>query len=187
MNKQELSQELLQFVEKAFVDIRNVESGFLTRHLVNTLTKEQILYVSSETENIVTQLVEQMEKLFAEKIPEYFECGTLFQYVFDKVTEAVYKLIQGKDIDTQFSLKEAFEYHEPDLPEYIQLKLTNVVGQTSSISSQILHFLDEKKLRTANLSNWMIGYLMVATVIAIQFALEIDPKDDSEMQAYLNC
>ncbi|MBO4777260.1 MAG: hypothetical protein J5588_02090 [Bacteroidales bacterium] len=186
MNKQELAQELLQFAEKAFVDIKNIETGFLTRHLVNPLTKEQILYVSSETENIVTQLVEQMEKLFSEKIPEYFDCGTLFQYIFDKVTEVVYKMIMGNDIDTQFGLKEAFAYHEPDLPEYIQLKLTNVVGQTAIISSQILSYLDEKKIRTVDLSSWMIGYLMVAAVIAIQFAQEIDPNDDSEMQAYLN-
>ena len=102
------------------------------------------------------------------------------------VTEALYKLLMGEEVDTQFELKEAFEYHEPDLPEYIQLKLTNVVGKIAIIHSRILHYLDENSARTSDLELWLPAYLMVAVIIAIQFAQEIDPDDDSEMQAYLN-
>jgi len=37
MNKQELAQGLSPFVMMAFVDARNLETGFLTRHRINKL------------------------------------------------------------------------------------------------------------------------------------------------------
>ena len=46
-------------------------------------------------------------------------------------------------------------------------------------------YLEDNDARTANLDNWLPAYLMVAVIIAIQFAQEIDPNDDSEMQKYL--
>jgi len=186
MTKQELSLKLNGFIQLAFISPQNMWTGFLTGHRVNILTNEQILGFSLKTENIVTQMVQQLKNVSDGGIPDYYECGTLFQYVFDKTTEAMLKLIMDGEINTQFDLKEAFKYHEPDLPYYIQLKLTNVVGKLATISKKILIFLDEEKVRTKELDNWMTVYLMVSAIIAIQFALEIDPDDDSEMQAYLN-
>lgn len=54
------------------------------------------------------------------------------------------------------------------------------------IHSRFLHYLDENNTRTSELNLWLPAYLMVAVIIAIQFAQEIDPDDDSEMQAYLS-
>lgn len=138
-----------------------------------------------ETEKIINNLSLQLELVADGNVPTDFECATLFQYVFDKVTEALYKLLMGDEVDTLFNIKEAFEYHEPDLPEYIQLKLTNVVGKIAIINQKIIQYLDKNETRTANLDSWLPAYLMVAVIIAIQFAQEIDPDDDSEMQAYL--
>ena len=186
MNKQEIAQGLSPFVMIAFVDAQNLETGFLTRHRINKLTKEQIMGFSMETEKIINKLSHQLEQVADGNIPTDYECGTIFQYVFDKVTEALYKLLMGDEVDTQFNLKEAFDYHEPDLPEYIQLKLTNVVGKIGLINMKILHYLDENNARTNDYDSWLPAYLMVAVIIAIQFAQEIDPDDDSEMQAYLD-
>jgi len=186
MDKKEIAQGLSPFVMMAFVDAQNMETGFLTRHRVNKLTKEQIMGFSMETEKIINQLSHQLEQVADGNIPTDYECGTLFQYIFDKVTEALYKLLMGDEVDTQFNLKEAFEYHEPDLPEYIQLKLTNVVGKIAVINRKLIQHLEDNDARTANLDNWLPAYLMVAVIIAIQFAQEIDPNDDSEMQAYLD-
>lgn len=186
MNKQEIAKGLSPFVMMAFVDSQNPETGFLTRQRINELTKEQIIGFSMETEKIINQLSYQLEQVADGSIPTDFECGTLFQYVFDKVTEALYKLLMGDEVDTQFNLQEAFDYYEPDLPEYIQLKLTNVVGKIAIININILHYLDENNVKTSNLDKWLPTYLMVAVIIAIQFAQEINPNDDSEMQAYLN-
>ena len=96
MNKQEIAQGLSPFVMMAFVDARNLETGFLTRHRINKLTKEQIMGFSMETEKIINQLSHQLEQVADGNIPTDYECGTLFQYVFDKVTEALYKLLMGK-------------------------------------------------------------------------------------------
>lgn len=186
MNKQEIAQGLSQFVMMAFVDAQNLETGFLTRHRINKMTKEQIMGFSMETEKIINKLSHQLVQVADGNIPDDNECGTLFQYVFDKVTEALYKLLMGEEVDTQFDLKEAFDYHEPDLPKYIQLKLTNVVGKIAIIHSRILHYLDENNARTSELEQWLPAYLMVAVIMAIQFAQEIDPDDDSEMQLYLD-
>ena len=186
MNKLEITKEMSRFVNLAFVDCQNIGTGFLTRHCINSMTEEEIMDFSLETEAIIDQMVEALSHVCAGTIPENFECGTLFQYVFDKVVEAAYKKIMGEEIDTQFNNREAFEYHEPDLPEYIQLKLTNVVGKLAIISSEILQYLGNNDLKTADLSTWMPPYFMVAVTIAIQFAQEIDPNDDTEMQDYLN-
>ena len=118
-------------------------------------------------------MVDALSHVCAGNIQDNFECGTLFQYVFDKVVEATYKKLMGEEIDTQFNIREAFEYHEPDLPEYIQLKLTNVVGKLAIISTEILQYLGKNGLKTTDLSTWMAPYFMVAATIAIQFAQEI--------------
>ena len=96
MNKQEIAQGLSPFVMMAFVDAQNLETGFLTRHRINKLAKEQIMGFSMETEKIINKLSHQLEQVADGNISTDYECGTIFQYVFDKVTEALYKLLMGK-------------------------------------------------------------------------------------------
>ena len=52
---------------------------------------------------------------------EYPGIESSTKYVFDKVVEATYKAIMDLEIDTQFIPSEPYEYHEPDLPYYIQV------------------------------------------------------------------
>lgn len=63
MNKQEIAQGLSPFVMMAFVDAQNLETGFLTRHRINKLTKEQIMGFSMETEKIINKLSHQLEQV----------------------------------------------------------------------------------------------------------------------------
>lgn len=186
MTKQELAQELIEFAKMAFVDSMNPETGFLTRNRINPLTNEQITEFSLQTEEIICQMAQHLEICFIGNVPSDYECGMLFQYVFDKTTEATYKMIMDEEIDTQFNLHEAFNEYAPDFPEYIQLKLTNVVPKLGLINSSIIQYLREKDIISADLTEWMPAYLMIAATLGIQFAQEIDPDDDSEMQEYLN-
>ena len=186
MTKQELAQELREFAKMVFVDSRNPETSFLTRNRINPLTNEQITEFSLQTEDIICQMAQHFEIINRGNVPTYYECGMLFQYVFDKTTEATYKMIMDEEIDTQFIPKEIYDGYAPDLPEYIQLKLTKVVGKIAIISSSILQYLDKNKLRTLDMNVWLSAYLMISVTLAIQFAQEIDPDDDSEMQEYLN-
>ena len=186
MMKEEIAQGLAEFAKMAYVDPQNPETGFLTRNRVNPLSKEQIVDFYGETEEIINQFVQLLDDTLNGIVPSDYDCGMLFQYVFDKITEATYKMIMDEEIDTQFILHEVYDGYAPDLPEYIQLKLTNVVPKLGIIHSSMLQYLTEKDIITANLTEWMPAYLMVAAAIGIEFAQEIDLDDDSEMQAYLN-
>ena len=141
MTKQELAQELIEFAKMAFVDSMNPETGFLTRNRINPLTNEQITEFSLQTEEIICQMAQHLENFTFGNGPSDYECGMLFQYVFDKTTEATYKMIMDEEIDTQFIPKEIYDGYAPDLPEYIQLKLTKVVGKIAiiNVSSMKIH------------------------------------------------
>ena len=104
----------------------------------NELQKGQILALAQETESILRQFVSAFEKQSTNKF-EGYDAGILFQYVFDKVVEITYKAIIDMEIDTQFIPSEPFEYHEPDLPEYIQLKLTNAIGKVGHTQVQLIN------------------------------------------------
>ena len=186
MTKQELAQELIVFAKMSFADSNNPETGFLTRNRINPLSNELITELSLQTEGIICQMVQHFEIANIGDGPSDYECGMLFLYVFDKTIEATYKLIMDEEVDTQFIPKEIHEGYTPDLPEHIQMKLTNVVDRTAIISRYILQYLDDKKLRSHDMNVWLSAYLMISATLAIQFAQEIDPDDDSEMQEYLN-
>lgn len=186
MTKQELAQELIGFAKLAFVDSNNPETGFLTRNRINPLSNEMITEFSLQTEDIICKMAQHFEITNSGNVPSNQECSMLFQYVFDKTTEATYKIIMDEDIDTQFIPKEIYDGYAPDLPEYIQLKLTNVVGKIAIISRKILQYLDKNNYRTLDMNVWLSAFLMISVALAIQFAQEIDPDDDSEMQEYLN-
>lgn len=151
----------------------------------NELEKGQALALAQETESILRQFVSAFEEHSPYKF-EGYDAGILFQYVFDKVVEVTYKVIIDVEIDTQFIPSEPFEYHEPDLPEYIQLKLTNAVGKVGHIFCRTIDFIDQKGYRSENLKDWLLPVLIVATYVGMEFAQEIDLDDDSEMEAYLN-
>ena len=183
MNTIENQKEIVQFgVSISQFNIDNLETGLLTMDKFNELEKGQALALAQETESILRQFVSAFEVHSTNKF-EGYDAG---QYVFDKVVEVTYKVIIDVEIDTQFIPSEPFEYHEPDLPEYIQLKLTNAVGKVGHIFCRTIDFIDQKGYRSENLNDWLLPVLIVATYVGMEFAQEIDLDDDSEMEAYLN-
>ena len=182
----EIQQNIIKYGAKiANFDVTNPEVGLLTGNQKNPLGKIHIQVLSIEIEKILKQFVNIFEQHNGFRF-EGYDSGILFQYIFDKVVEATYKVITDVEVDTQFIPKEPFEYHEPDLPEYIQLKLTNVVGKVGLICCKTVDFIDQNNYRTKNLNDWLLPLLIVAAYIGIEFAQEIDLNDDSEMQNYLN-
>ena len=127
MTRQEFALEVAQFVNLAYISPKNFNTGFLTNQRCNPLSKEQIQAFSMETEVIIVQMVQHLGYNLAGNTPTNYQCATLFQYIFDKVTEAAIKMIMEEEVDTQFDLNEAFRSHEPDLPANIRQTITNVV------------------------------------------------------------
>ncbi len=170
MNTIETQKEIVQYgVSISQFNIDNLETGLLTMDRLNELEKGQVLALAQETESILRQFVSAFEEHTTNKF-EGYDAGILFQYVFDKVVEVTYKAIIDAEIDTQFIPSEPFEYHEPDLPEYIQLKLTNAVGKVGHIFCRTIDFIDKNGYRTENLDDWLLPVLIVATYVGMEFA-----------------
>lgn len=186
MDIKEIQKEIVQYgVNISYCNIDNLETGLLTMDRFNELEKVQMLALAQETESILRQFVSAFEEHTTNKF-EGYDAGILFQYVFDKVVEVTYKVIIDAEIDTQFIPSEPFEYHEPDLPEYIQLKITYAVGKVGQICCRTIDFIDKNDYRTDNLNDWLLPLLVVATYIGMEFAQEMDLDDDGEMEVYLN-
>lgn len=187
MTHQDIAKEIISYgLNLAYFNVENIEIGFLTRQIQNALSQDEIIETSSATERILRELVGQIKQALGEEKLTDSECGTLFQYIIDKMVEVIYKVIVGQEIDTTFNVKEAFEYHEPDLPYFIQLKLTNQVGKMAIISIKTLNHIERNDYRTMDFEVWFLPYLLLASSIGMMFAQEIDLNDDSEMQHYLH-
>ena len=178
MTIQEFQQEIVQYGASLSVfNPMNIDSGFLTMQRTTPLDNDKLIALSSETEKILIQFSDA----FSSVTLKGYESAKIFQYVFDKVVEVTYKVIFDMDLDTQFIPKEVYEYHEPDLPEYVQLKLTNVVGQILRIHSKAIDYIDKNGGRPNNQKDWLLPILLLASFIAMQFAQEIDYNDQSEL------
>lgn len=106
--------------------VNTLNTGFLNNEVRNSISKEEASDLVQSTEYIVRQMIGQMLHNDVE-LSEY-EVRTLFQYIFDKVAEVTYKTINGINIDdVTICVTEALEYHEPDLPYYIQQKINNAI------------------------------------------------------------
>lgn len=183
MNIKEIQQKIVQYgVSLSTISVENIETGLLSMNRINPLENNQVLALSQETEKILIQFVQAFSNIKFER----YDSGNIFQYVFDKVVEVTYKVITDSEIDTQFIPKEVYEYHEPDLPEYIQLKLTNKVGNLGIIHCRVIDYIEKNEYRTDDLNTWLLPLLLIATFIGIEFAQEIDLDDDSEMKAFMN-
>ena len=158
-------------------------TGFLTRQHRNKIDSEEAKSFAMQSEYIVRELVKQLAA--SDVTPDDYQCRVLFQYIFDKVAEATYKTIVGKKVDTELNLNEAFEYHEPDLPYYIQQKITNAVPRIVGVSSEVLRHINNKGYRTDDLENWFLPFLILPGGLAMQFVLEMDLDDDSELRHYI--
>ena len=185
MDTLNIKQKIVKYgVSLSMINANNIETGLLSMTRINPLDNEQLLALSQETESIIKQFVNAFEE-YSENRFEKYESGILFQYVFDKAVEATYKAIMDLEIDTQFIPSEPYEYHEPDLPYYIQLKLTGNVGKISHLYCKTIDYIDNNGYRNDKLSDWLLPVLLVASFIGIEFAQEMDFDNDVEMQHYL--
>lgn len=168
---------------RSTMGLDNLSSGFLTNEFKNNIDDEDVKGLVLQFESIVKGLVKQI--VSAGAIPSNYECGTLFQYVFDKVTEATYKTIVDEDVNVELNIGEAFEYHEPDLPYYIQQKITNAVEKIVTVCGDTLNFIDENGYRTEDVEYWFLPLLLLSVSLAMHFVLEMNLDDDSELRHYI--
>lgn len=156
----------------AVVDVTNLETSFLTNEYKNIIDKEEAQGIVLQSDSIIRELNKQLT--YSNAAPDDYECRMLFQYIFDKVAEVTYKTIVGEEVNTELNINEAFEYHEPDLPYYIQQKITNAVPKIISVASKVLQYIDENGFRTTDLDYWLLPFLLLPSGLAMQFVMEMD-------------
>ena len=177
-----MTTDIIQYGQRiAHLGVNTLNTGFLNNEVRNSISKEEASDLVQSTEFCVRQMIGQMLHNDVE-LSEY-DARTLFQYIFDKVAEVTYKTITGINIDdVTICVTEAFEYHEPDLPYYIQQKINVVISQTAAVSSSTLNYIEQRYGSMENYKNWLLPYLLLAVSLAMQFVLEMDLEDDSELR-----
>lgn len=184
MINKEIAADIIHYGQSlAVLDATNLTTGFLTNENLNKIDKEEAKELLLQSESIVRELVKQLTASGA--TPDDYECRVLFQYIFDKVAEATYKTIVGEEVDTELNISEAFDYHEPDLPYYIQQKITDAVPRIISVANAVLQHIDANGYRTEDLENWFLPFLLLPGGLAMQFVLEMDLNDDSELRHFI--
>lgn len=184
MTNIEINADIIRFGHSlAVFNLDNLDTGFLTYIFENQMEKGKTMGLIQQSQRIVRELVKQLQA--SGLTPDNYQCGLLFQYIFDKVAEVTYKKIVGKKVDTTFQITEAFDYHEPDLPYYIQQKINNIVGKNAIIVKRTLNHIKENDYLTDNLEDWLLPFLLVPIALAIQFVLEMDFDDDSELRHFI--
>ena len=169
--------------ELAMFGPTNLTTGFLTNVCLNKIEKEEAMGLAMQSKDIIREMVKQLTASGTK--PDDYDCRVLFQYVFDKIAEATYKTIVGNEVNIELYIPEAFKYHEPDLPDYIQQKITNVVSMNINVADKVLQHIDDNGYRTDDLENWFLPFLILSSGLAIQFTLEMDLDDDSELRHFI--
>ena len=75
-----------------------------------------------------------------------------------------------EDVNTELDINEAFDYHEPDLPYFIQQKITNAVPRIISVANEVLRHIDDNGYRTDDLKNWFLPFLILPGGLAISLS-----------------
>lgn len=178
------STKIIQYGQQiAFIGAYTLNTGFLTNEIKNCLSEEEASGLIQSSDIILRQMINQLKTNHAE-LSEY-DVRTLFQYIFDKVAEITYKTIVGIDIDNiTICVTEAFEYHEPDLPYYIQEKINVIIPKTAAVSSSTLRYIEQEGGDMEHYDGWLLAYLLLSTSLAMQFVLEMDLDDDLELQQF---
>lgn len=184
---QQIASDIISYVDKrSMFAEENLPCYILTGDIKNFLSEELALDFVQRLQYITTELAKQIDQACNHENPPLRDCSIMFQYIFDRCVEVTYKYIKDyKKIDTRYDIREAFNYYELDIPEYLQLKVTNVVGKIGVLSHYAYNYIVQQGYLEKGMSIWLMPFLYSAASVAFKFTLEMDLDNDSEMQKYL--
>lgn len=182
---QEIAEDIVKYaVAKAHFSLDNIETGFLTGQNVNTLPKEVLQDYLNTVQSMIIPYIQNLT-YDLDDILAKDDCVMMFQYIFDRSFEICYKLIIGQKAYTVFEADETGDYYELDVPEYIQLKVQNIVSKVIHVSISSYNYMEDNGYISDDYDSWLLPFLFGASSIAMSYALEMDINDDSEMEQYL--
>ena len=182
---QEIAEDIVKYVvAKAHFSMDNIESGFLTGQHVNTLPNDVLQDYLNTVQSMIIPYIQNLTYDLDDKLAKN-DCIMMFQYIFDRSFEISYKLVIGQKAYTVFEADETGDYYELDVPEYIQLKVQNIVHKVILVSISSYKYMEDNGYINDDYESWLFPFLFGASSIAMSYALEMDMNDDSEMEQYL--
>lgn len=171
-------------ISKASFSYDNIELGFLTGQYVNSLPLEEMRETMNTMQLMIVPYIQAIIE-DADNCPSADVCVRMFQYIFDRSFEICYNLFVGKEPETIFNPDETGDYYELKVPEYIQLKINNVVPKVVMVFMSSFNYIEKKGYINEDYLLWLFPLLVGASGIALRFAMEMDFDDDTEMRQLL--
>lgn len=155
----------------------NDQATFLVTSLSTVIEKLSIAFL--ENEKCGTSLVENQDIL-----------SRSFTYLFDKSLEMVYNIRVENEKKTQFDFNDLINgLGGNKIPEYIQLKVTPIIPTLLIIFNKTINYynvnMEDILMNNITLKEQMQAIMFGAMQLGIEFCLQIDLEDESEMNRYL--
>lgn len=129
-----------------------------TKKIKKDVAYEFMTYLK-DTINLVLNVVNDSEFYDGQW---HWRADSLFigQYLFDKMAELAYLLMEGKPTNNcVFRLEEAFGYFEPDVPEYLLRIFNSKIEALDYVMTETIHFIEDKDYETLPVEKWFFPYL----------------------------
>jgi len=153
------------------------QATFLSGALSSVIEKLSIVFL--EDENCGTSVEENQDIL-----------SRSFTYIFDKSLEMVYNIRVENEKETHFNFKDLINcWGGNQIPEYIQLKVTPIIPILAKIFNKTINYfkvnLEDILMNDITLKEQMKAIMYGGMQLGIEFCLQIDLENDSEMNRYL--
>ena len=153
------------------------QATFLVESLSSVIEKLSIVFL--EGKNCGTSIEDNQDILFRS-----------FTYFFDKSLEMVYNIRVENEKKTHFNLNDLINGLGGDkIPEYIQLKVTPIISMLAKIFNKTINYfnvnMEDILMNEITLKEQMKAIMFGGMQLGIEFCLQIDLENDSEMNRYL--
>lgn len=113
-----------------------------------------------------------------------------FTFFFDKSLEMVYNIRVENEKETQFNSNDMMiGWGGSQIPEYIQLKVTPIIPLLAKIFNKTINYykvnLEDILMNDITLKEQMKAIMYGGMQLGIEFCLQIDLENDSEMKRFL--
>lgn len=158
-------------------NLDNDQATFLVESLTSVIEKLSIIFL--EDKNCGPSIVENQDIL-----------SRSFTYIFDKSLEMVYNIRVENEKKTQFDYNELINgLGGNKIPEYIQLKVTPIIPTLLKIFNKTINYfnvnMEDILINDITLKEQMKAIMYGGMQLGIEFCLQIDLEDESEMNRYL--
>ncbi len=145
----------------------------LTGESVHKLSYNQMNPIIGILTDLTHAFVNYIEYYKPEGWHWFIDCIILSQYIFEKIAELTYKVLNNEDTDDwSYNIREAFTYYEPEVSEELLAAINNKVGCLEDLVSDTIQFIENKDIDSCDFEVWLRPIFFNIGVQGMQFTLE---------------